>query len=255
MSEKGSGGGQEPSKSVKGDQDVTARLWPYGALAFCLLNLLALGVVLYLLRHTGWTTEVENTLLWALGLETIAIILVMVWRLSYQSGYETGLAHAPTDGPSGEIAGAPGFDALSPQSPNAPRGRVLYGVMHRRRRLGYVLGAASLIVFVLVVVASLVTLHATEKPTTQVEEKFQIGMLVAHAIVTVTLIFFCYQMMRVSERMILPWWWVTDHVEATRVILGVEDPLSAGTKILSKISGWLAPLQGKADKDDSGPSS
>ncbi|MGZ3457242.1 MAG: hypothetical protein ACXU86_01935 [Archangium sp.] len=108
--------------------------------------------------------------------------------------------------------------------------------VHNRRQLGFFVGGFAISSVVVLGVWSFYSLHAIFAPSNQIQLSFVIVRCVAHAIITIALVFFCYQLLRAAERMMLPYWWASEKVEVAKVLLGIEDPVSTATKLLEKAS-------------------
>lgn len=92
-----------------------------------------------------------------------------------------------------------------------------------RRSVGYGLGGVAIAGVGAAFWYSLWLLSKEAAPVKDIEEKFRLGQLAAHALISVAGIYFGYQLMRVAERLVVPHWWKPPMV---RAMLGVERPLS-----------------------------
>ena len=54
-------------------------------------------------------------------------------------------------------------------------------------------------------------------------EKFVLAKMIGHGLLTFAFIWFCYQLLRVGERMSIPHWWLKNS-RALHVLLGVQHP-------------------------------
>ncbi|NOK34274.1 hypothetical protein HMI49_13815 [Corallococcus exercitus] len=108
-----------------------------------------------------------------------------------------------------------------------------------RRNLGFFVGGFAIVFVVGLGFWSFYSLHHIFAPIDQVHSTFVIAQLIAHAVITIALVFFCYQLLRAAERMLLPYWWASEKVEVAKVLLGIEDPVSTATKMLNSTSDAL----------------
>ncbi len=104
-----------------------------------------------------------------------------------------------------------------------------------RAFFGYILGGLSLLGFVgvaILVFAHLEGLLALK----DLSDRVFITYVVGHAVATVAIVWFLYQLLKVSERMTLPSYYVDQVISSEpsflRALLGVEDP-TAGVKNLT----------------------
>jgi hypothetical protein len=116
---------------------------------------------------------------------------------------------------------------------------------NRRRTVGYGLGAFAILAIGGLGWWSFKALHSMKAPTTWIEEKFAFAVLAGHAVITVALIYFLYQVLRIAERLAVPYWWVDKDPSPLRTMLGVRDPISAVTKLLRELLGTLKSLPKK----------
>jgi len=121
-------------------------------------------------------------------------------------------------------------------------------VAKHRRWAGYVLGLGSMAAIVYLAVRSFAALDQLLKPAPVTPEQWRTAniLIVAHAVVTVALIFFAYQVLRAAERLALPWWWAERHAETAKIMLGIKDPVSTAAKVLDTAVETLSKL--KPDK-------
>lgn len=136
---------------------------------------------------------------------------------------------------------APGF-TTSEGSPGAAESKADVGIAQWRRRTGYALGLAALSGASTIVIESAYYLRDFAPPGTELEWKFVLTKLAAHATISVAAVWFCYQMLRAAERMAIPSWWITEHVEGAKLVLGITDPGTAGIEIVEKVASALAKV-------------
>jgi hypothetical protein len=96
-------------------------------------------------------------------------------------------------------------------------------VLKGRRQIGYAIGCLGILGIIATLAVSLWSLHVLAEPTKEFEV-FAYVKMGAHAVLTVAAVWFCYQMLRAAERMVLPYWWVRYNTDAVRVMLGIRDP-------------------------------
>jgi hypothetical protein len=107
-------------------------------------------------------------------------------------------------------------------------------ILKWRRRIGYclaVFGIGGIIYLAYHVIRNLEAI--VDKPPTTPLLYIYVG---GHAVVTVALVFFAYQLIRAAERLIMPHWWT---VETARTMLGIRDPLSQTTKVAERFAGKI----------------
>jgi hypothetical protein len=111
-----------------------------------------------------------------------------------------------------------------------------------RRKVGYWLGGLTIVAIGALGGWSLTELHAMQVPVTWIEEKFAFAVIGGHAVITVALIYFLYQVLRIAERLALPYWWVDKDPSPVRTMLGVRDPVSAVMKITRELASAARAL-------------
>jgi hypothetical protein len=134
-----------------------------------------------------------------------------------------------------EAPGTP--DEVLPETPgtsSAPDDAEAIGTA--RRKAGYWLGALTIGVIGKLGWWSLDELHAMKVPDTWIQEKFAFAVIAGHAVITVALIYFLYQVLRIAERLVLPYWWVDKDPSPVRTMLGVRDPVSTMMKMTRDIA-------------------
>lgn len=99
----------------------------------------------------------------------------------------------PPGGDQPPSPGAPGFDLAE-----------RWNIATWRRRSGYALGGATCILLGGLIYYSLHLLHedGSALPKTEVEATYRIAELVAHAAITVAGVWFCFALLRVTERLV-----------------------------------------------------
>lgn len=107
----------------------------------------------------------------------------------------------------------------------------LWDITRSRRRAGYLLGALTSGAVIGVILKSLCWLDAMTAPTDAALQWFFIVKLVAHAFITVAGVLFCYQLLRIAERMVVPHWWLKDNRSSLNAILGVDPPIATLRKL------------------------
>lgn len=105
------------------------------------------------------------------------------------------------------------------------------GIIRNRRWLGYLIGVGGIGGVLWLVRYSFIALHELAKDKS---DQVVIAGLVAHGVVAVAGVFFCYQLIRAAERMLFPHWWLK-RPEVAKVMLGIEDPISAAAKIVEAV--------------------
>jgi hypothetical protein len=118
----------------------------------------------------------------------------------------------------------------------------LQGVTTWRRRAGYILmglaGAAIPVVFAL----STYQLHKfTALPADFPRDRFWL-LVGGQAIVTFVTLYFLYQVLKASERLAMPYWWAERNPEVVRLMLGIEDIITASSRSAEQIARVVAPL-------------
>lgn len=107
----------------------------------------------------------------------------------------------------------------------------------QRRRIGYSLGAISLLGFGCLTRS--VFGHLENLPKLETPEQFYV-YVVAHAVVTAALVWFLYQLLKAAERMLLPVHYIDQVLfndpALLRALIGVQDT-TAGLKEVAKLLG------------------
>lgn len=106
-------------------------------------------------------------------------------------------------------------------------------IIQNRRNLGYLIGLLGVAGVVFLIWRSFCEINELTQGRS---DKLVIAGLVAHGIVAVAGVFFCYQLIRAGERMLFPHWWLSRDVEVAKVMLGITDPVSQATKILQTVA-------------------
>lgn len=116
-------------------------------------------------------------------------------------------------------------------------------VVEDRKTLGLVLGAFGIFMIAGIGVWSMYALDKLElrMPTAQT---FYLVKLGVHALITVALVFFCYQLLRAAERLMLPYWWASQSTEVAKLYLGISDPLSTLKKVAEEMPKLAAAVPG-----------
>ena len=118
----------------------------------------------------------------------------------------------------------------------------LQGITTWRRRFGYVLMAISGVSIPVVFFLSTAGLHKlTELPRDFPADRFWL-LAAGHAVVTFVTLFFLYQVLKAAERMAMPYWWAERHPETVRLMLGVEDLVTVGSRSAEQMAKSAAPL-------------
>lgn len=108
-------------------------------------------------------------------------------------------------------------------------------VINMRRRLGYGIGALGILTVLGVGGYNLWCLHKLAEMGNWTMPLGYLAFVVGgHVAITLVLGYFGYVMLRASERLIIPYQWVEEMPEATRMMLGMTDPASSGAKALEK---------------------
>jgi hypothetical protein len=125
-------------------------------------------------------------------------------------------------------------------------------VLKWRRSIGYAIGAVAILGVAAMLAFSMWSLHEMAPPDDG-QEIYGYVMLGAHAVLMIAAVWFCYQLLRAAERMVLPYWWVRFNTDAVRMMLGITDPwrsaLKAGEEILevgTKAAGAIGTIAGSA---------
>lgn len=118
----------------------------------------------------------------------------------------------------------------------------------QRLWIGYALGLAALLLLGVVLGGSLWSLHALKAPTSWLEERFLFVQLGVHGAITVAFVWFLYQVLRLAERLVLPYWWVAKEQWPARTMLGIKDPVSTTAKLVAEAAAALEPLVRRTGK-------
>lgn len=115
---------------------------------------------------------------------------------------------------------------------------------HRLRSgIGYVLGALGIVLIGVVGIGAFCRLSEMTNPSTEIELRFEMVRMAAHAVVAVALVYFGYQLVRLGERLNLPPSLINSgQVDMVRAILGTRTPASEVSKqleALSKVAGGI----------------
>lgn len=120
-----------------------------------------------------------------------------------------------------------------------------YDHQHARLTLGLWLGGGAIAGILLVAgftFCHIDSIDAKSDPTNAFAFKVMIVKFGAHATVALALIYFFYQMLRLAERLSLPFWWFENNIEIARTLLGIRDPMRA---VLGTLKDLLGPDAGK----------
>jgi hypothetical protein len=136
-----------------------------------------------------------------------------------------------------------------------PSGELFFKVGRVRRSFGYVLMIAAfasmgaLGVWSLLGIDGISSLNA--KGNTEPLELLLVKSG-AHAIITLALVWFGYQMLKAGERLILPHWYAEKSIGIGKLFLGIQEPAKATMKQLEKVTDALStvvrPVAKAADK-------
>lgn len=107
-------------------------------------------------------------------------------------------------------------------------------LLKTRRRIGYVLGALSIISLVCALRATLIGVMEMQVPAPGTET-FAYVRMGLHAVVVVAWVWFSYQVLRAAERLIIPYWWLRQNIDAVKVMLGISDPWRAALSAAEKV--------------------
>jgi hypothetical protein len=117
--------------------------------------------------------------------------------------------------------------------------------LHVRKWLGYGIGTVGILVVGLTAFWAFWEIAKLREPLTELALRAAYAKLAAHAVVSVAVVFFGYQLVRAAERMILPHWWIQPHhCELLQLLLGVDTPVRASTKTVEKLTDLV-----KASRD------
>lgn len=120
-------------------------------------------------------------------------------------------------------------------------------IINLRRYIGYVLGVAGMLALLAIGKLSFVSLHDMARPPfSGLPTSLVWAIAVGHALITVALVFFCYQLIRAAERLILPYWWIEGSPETARLMLGVTDPVSSAMKLTEQMVDTAGKIAGAA---------
>jgi hypothetical protein len=120
-------------------------------------------------------------------------------------------------------------------------------VLKTRRGIGYGAGMVAAGGLVALGVFSFSSLHSlVSDPYSKLAPSYFWAVIVGHALITVALVFFCYQVLRAAERLMLPYWWVEKHPEAARAMLGMMDPVTTATRIVEQVADAASKVAGAA---------
>jgi hypothetical protein len=114
-------------------------------------------------------------------------------------------------------------------------------VEHGRRVLGYWLGGLSIAMVLGLLVFSYISLHRYFlAPTNGYEERFLWVIVAGHSIITIAGVYFAYQLLKASERLIFPAWWAKSSRRLMAAMLGIRDPFTTGAKTFRKVAENVA---------------
>lgn len=106
-----------------------------------------------------------------------------------------------------------------------------------RRAIGYAIGfAACALIGVLLYTAYGHFREFAKDPFSSLEPHYFWAIMAGHTLVTIAFVLFLYQMVKAAERLILPWWWVEQHPETAKLMLGMTDPASTAAKIAGELA-------------------
>jgi hypothetical protein len=118
----------------------------------------------------------------------------------------------------------------------------LQGVTTWRRRAGYVLMGVTGVAIPGVFALSTWQLHEfTELRPDFPQDRFWL-LVGGQAIVTFVTLYFLYQVLKASERLVMPYWWAERNPDVVRLMLGIEDMVTAGSRSAAQIAKVAAPL-------------
>lgn len=144
----------------------------------------------------------------------------------------------------------------SPQLPLLPDGQATF--LRRRSWAGIGVGTAG---FAVVVHTGLQAFDrfahedlSRLKASRELAWMFGVKVL-AEAIVSVALVYFGYQLLKVAERMLLPHWWASkDNIDVARAMLGIDSPVDGVGKAAQSFADTAKSLrtilQKKSPEDD-----
>lgn len=110
-------------------------------------------------------------------------------------------------------------------------------IERQRIALGYFIGAASI-----VAIGALAWDTLSELQTMKVtdidagHERVYFALFGARAVIVVAIVWFCYQLIRLAERLALPFWWFENNIEIAKALLGVQDPFRAIMKFVKELT-------------------
>ena len=110
-----------------------------------------------------------------------------------------------------------------------------------RRVSGYVLGVLTSVAAGTFFVWSLIALDALKDPP-EALRWFSLAKIVGHAVITFAALYFCYQLLRVAERLILPHWWLKDHRRLVVTMLGANDPIIGLSQLMKQLKLLMKAL-------------
>lgn len=117
-------------------------------------------------------------------------------------------------------------------------------ILSRRRFAGYVAMIFGVVGIVALGWHSFRALVNLTSETGGLSDTVILATFLAHAIITVALVMFFYQLMRAGERLMLPHWLGTkpEDVEVMRIMVGVEPPMRSALKMVREVSEAVRPL-------------
>jgi hypothetical protein len=120
-------------------------------------------------------------------------------------------------------------------------------VLNMRRRIGYGTGFVGVASLIALGIFSFASLHSiVDDAISKLQPSFFWALILGHALITVALVFLCYQIIRASERLMLPYWWVERHPDTAKAMLGVMDPVSTVTKVAEQLADAAGKVAGAA---------
>lgn len=124
------------------------------------------------------------------------------------------------------------------------------GILRWRRVIGYVLGGVTISAMVGLLLWSLHWIHRMDRPADPALQRFVLIQAGIHAAITIAGFFLGYQLLRVSERLMLPHWLALRNPEVARILLGLTDVLGDAAKLTEKVATAVSAA-GKKDRPGS----
>lgn len=153
--------------------------------------------------------------------------------------------------PESTTTAAPGFEGPTTPAEQAAAISAVEDLKSRATR-GYILGLAGIAAAVGLAIYSFCSLHkmaeiyrGNESGSVRLEV-FYVSAA-GHVVITVTLVWFIYQLLRAAERMVLPRHFSTDP-EVARTLLGISSPQREITKMMNQLIGTIIKVRGPKEE-------